>query len=145
MDIWVNACTVSMQTSRLNVNPISEPSKKSKNILHSILSLINGPNSITYIWSLKHFFLLKALQWGEELWLGTFPKPFSKSTTSQGYLSKFPRDGYFSKWQLPKCANVQGANSQEYFPKWQLPKCEISQAKTSQVCSSLSARPPSPS
>ena len=136
MDIWVNACTVSMQTSRLNVNPISEPSKKSKNILHSILSLINGPNSITYIWSLKHFFLLKALQWGEELWLGTFPKPFSQSATSQGY---------FSKWQLTKYANFQAANSQGYFSKWQLPKCEISQAKTSQVCSSLSARPRSPS
>ena len=42
----------------------------------------------------------------------TFPKAFSQETTSQGY-----------------------------FPKWQLPKCAISQAATSQVCSSSSACP----
>jgi len=44
--------------------------------------------------------------------LGTFPKDYSQVTTPQGY---------FSKWQLPKCA--------------------ISQAGTSQVCPSRSARP----
>ena len=43
--------------------------------------------------------------------LGTFPKAISQVATSQGY-----------------------------FPKWQLPKCAISQAATSQVCPSRSAR-----
>ena len=36
----------------------------------------------------------------------------------------------------------QVATSQGYFPKWELPKCAISQAATSQVCPSRSARPP---
>ena len=36
----------------------------------------------------------------------------------------------------------QVATSQEYFLKWELPKCVISQAVTSQVCPSRSARPP---
>ena len=45
--------------------------------------------------------------------LGTFPKAYSQAATL---------NGYFSKWQLPKCA--------------------ISQAATSQVCPSRSARPP---
>ena len=44
--------------------------------------------------------------------LGTFPKTFSQTATSQGY-----------------------------FPKWQLPKCAISQATTSHVCPSRSDRP----
>ena len=34
------------------------------------------------------------------------------------------------------------ATSQGYFPTWQLPKCAISQAITSKVCPSRSARPP---
>ena len=38
-------------------------------------------------------------------------------------------------------ALTQVATSQGYFPKWQLPKCEISQAATLQVCPNCSARP----
>ena len=44
--------------------------------------------------------------------LGTFAKDFSQVATSQGY-----------------------------FPKWQLPKCVISKAATSKVCPSRSAGP----
>jgi len=36
----------------------------------------------------------------------------------------------------------QVATSQGYLPKWKLPKCAISQAATSQVFPSCSARPP---
>ena len=35
----------------------------------------------------------------------------------------------------------QVATSQGYYPKWQLPKCAISQAATFQVCPNRSARP----
>ena len=45
--------------------------------------------------------------------LGTFPNDFPQITTSQGY-----------------------------FHKWQLPKCGIYQTATSQVCPSRSDRPP---
>ena len=36
----------------------------------------------------------------------------------------------------------QVGTSRKYFPNWQLPKCAISQAATSQVYPSRSARPP---
>ena len=49
---------------------------------------------------------------GERGMLGTFPKDFPQVATSQGY-----------------------------FPKWQLPKCAISQAATFQVCPSHSTWP----
>jgi len=41
---------------------------------------------------------------------------------------------------FPKAIS-QAATFQEYFAKRQLPKCAISQATTSQVCPSRSARP----
>jgi len=50
--------------------------------------------------------------------LGTFPKDFSQMET------------------------YQMATSQGYFPKWQLPKCAISQVATSQVCPSHSSWTP---
>ena len=36
----------------------------------------------------------------------------------------------------------QVVTSPGYFPRWQLPKCAKSQAATSEVCPSCSARPP---
>ena len=41
---------------------------------------------------------------------------------------------------IPKDSSQVGT-SQGYFPKWELPKCAISQAETSQVCPSRSVRP----
>ena len=68
--------------------------------------------------------------------LGTFPKAFSQTATSQGY---------FLKWQLPKYAISQAATSQMYifpnenfpsdnFPikkKRQLPTCTFTQVTIS--------------
>ena len=46
-------------------------------------------------------------------------------------LSAFPKDFSLSQVEI----------SQGYFPKWQLPKCGISQTATSQACPSRSSRP----
>ena len=66
--------------------------------------------------------------------IGTIPKTFYEAATYQGYFLKmlgtFPKD--FS----------QVATSQGYISNWQLVKCAISQAATSQVYPSRSARPP---
>ena len=70
---------------------------------------IHGNDSISLSW-----WKWKVWSLGYRSMLGTFPKDSSQVATSQGY-----------------------------FPKWQLPKCAISQAVTSQVCPSRSVRPPS--
>ena len=59
----------------------------------------------------------------------SFSKLFLIIKVIHSNLGTFPQD-------FPQVATSQG-----YFPKWQLPKCAISQAATSQVCPSRSAQP----
>jgi len=54
--------------------------------------------------------------------LGTFPKDFPQVATSQGY---------FPKWQPPKCASSQAETSKVFLSRSALPS----------VCSSHGARP----